>query len=334
MGSIMRLPGVATAEEGYVPLYLAPQAGVSDASFRQLCRDFGADVVVTELVSAEGLRRGGARSWGYVEFAESERPIGVQLFGADPAGMAEAAAMVEQRCCPEFIDINFGCPARKVVNRNGGASCLRNPDLMQRIVKTVVRATSLPVTVKLRSGWCESSRRPVELGLRCQEAGAQAVALHPRTRAQMFSGDANWEEIAALVEELQIPVIGNGDVRSGEDARSMHESTGCAAVMIGRAAHGAPWIFRAARAALDGQPPMPEPGLAERVDVMLSHAHRALSLTGEEELTTLRLRKHLGWYTRHLPEARHLRRQLLQATRLWQVKELLAEYVQTQGRAA
>ncbi|MGH7460330.1 MAG: tRNA dihydrouridine synthase, partial [Longimicrobiales bacterium] len=182
-----------------VPLYLAPQAGVSESPFRRLCRSFGADVVVSEFVSAEGIRRGSERTWEYLRFHEAERPIGVQIFGADPQAMAEAAQLVEDVYRPDFLDINFGCPVKKVVSRNGGSGCLKDLDLVERIIRSVSRALSIPTTVKIRSGWSEETRNPVEIALRCQDAGARVLTLHARTRTQMYSGQANWDEIAAVV---------------------------------------------------------------------------------------------------------------------------------------
>src|SRR5829696_5169124 len=211
-----------------VPLYLAPMAGVSESPFRRLCRRFGADVVVTEFLSAEGIRRENEATIAKLRFGEDERPIGVQIFGAEPEPMREASAMVTDVFAPEFIDINFGCPVKKVVRRNGGSGCLKDLDLVQSVIRAVARSTHLPVTVKVRSGWSEEMRDPVTIGLRCQDAGARALALHPRTRTQMYSGNARWDEIAALVDALDIPVIGNGDIKTAADALRMHEHTQCA----------------------------------------------------------------------------------------------------------
>ena len=242
------------------PLFLAPQAGVSESPFRRLCRDFGADVVVTEFVSADGVVKGTVRTRNYLRFDPEEHPIGVQIFGSDPAMMAEAAAQVAELFAPDFVDINFGCPVKKVVRRNGGSGCLRDLDLVQSIIRTVGDAIALPVSVKIRSGYDEVTRDPVAIGRHCQDAGAHWITLHPRTRADMYGGVARWEEIRALVEALSIPVIGNGDIRTGDDARRMKDETGCHGIMIARGSHGDPWIFRQARAALDGLPVPPDPG--------------------------------------------------------------------------
>jgi tRNA-dihydrouridine synthase B len=222
------------------PLLLAPMAGVSEAPFRRICRRFGADVVISEFLSSEAIRRRIGRTLEGCEFDECERPIGIQIYGADPAAMAEAAALVTEHYSPDFIDINFGCPVKKVVQRNGGSGCLRDMDLVQRIIRQVSAATHLPVTVKTRSGWNDETRDPVGIARRMQDAGARAFTLHARTRTQMFSGRADWDEIARVVEALDVPVIGNGDVQTAEDLVRMREYTGCAANMIGRGGCPAP----------------------------------------------------------------------------------------------
>ncbi len=306
------------------PLYLAPQAGVSESPFRRLCRRFGADIVVSEFVSAEGIRRGDGRTWEYLRFDAAERPIGVQIFGADPQAMAEAARLVEEVYAPDFVDINFGCPVKKVVSRNGGSGCLRDLDLVQSIIRAVAAAISLPTTVKIRSGWNDELRQPVEIGLRCQEAGAQVLTLHARTRTQMYGGAANWDEIAAVVDALDIPVVGNGDVRTGADALRMKQQTGCAGIMIARGSHGAPWVFAQARAALDGREIPADPGVEERFAIMLEHARNAIAFERDERRAMLELRKHLGWYTRGLPGGKALRQELFGVTSLAEVEALLA----------
>lgn len=314
--------------DGAVPLYLAPQAGVSEAPFRRLCRSFGADVVVSEFVSAEGLRRGSERTHAYLRFDDAERPIGVQIFGADPGAMAEAATLVEEVYRPDFLDINFGCPVKKVVKRNGGSGCLRDLDLVEAIIRAVADAIDIPTTVKIRSGWSEETRDPVGIALRCQDAGAQVLTLHARSRTQMYSGRADWREIAAVVEALDIPVIGNGDVWSGEDARRMREETGCAGIMIARGSHGRPWIFREARAALEGRPIPEEPDAAERFRIVIEHARNAIAFEEDETKAMLEFRKHLGWYTKGLPEGRKLREELFRVRSLADAETILEAYLE------
>ncbi|MEJ2186911.1 MAG: tRNA dihydrouridine synthase DusB [Gemmatimonadota bacterium] len=314
--------------DGFVPLYLAPQAGVSESPFRRLCRRFGADVVVSEFVSAEGIRRGNEQTKAYLRFDEAERPIGVQIFGSDPRAMAEAAALVEDVYGPDFVDINFGCPVKKVVKRNGGSGCLRDLDLVGRIIRAVDAATSLPTTVKVRSGWSEELRDPVQIGRRCQDAGARVLTLHPRTRTQMYGGVADWTEIAAVVDALEIPVVGNGDVRTGADAVRMRAETGCAGVMLARGSHGRPWVFAQARAALEGRPIPPDPDVAERFAIVREHARNAIAFGGDERHAMLEFRKHMGWYAKGLPDARALRQELFQVTRLGEAEALLEAYLE------
>jgi tRNA-dihydrouridine synthase B len=309
------------------PLYLAPQAGVSESPFRRLCRGFGADVVVSEFVSAEAIRRGNERTHDYLRFHEAERPIGVQIFGADPGGMAEAAALVEEVYGPDFVDINFGCPVKKVVTRNGGSGCLRDLDLVERIIRAVSAATSLPTTVKIRSGWNDEQRDPVGIALRCEQAGAAVLTLHPRTRTQFYSGRADWREIGAVVEALEIPVVGNGDITTAGDAVRMREETGCAGIMIARGSHGRPWLFRECRAALEGRPVPAEPDVRERFAIVLEHARNTIAFGGAEERAMLEFRKHLGWYTKGLPAGKALRQELFQVRSLAEVEERLEAYL-------
>src|SRR6059058_162487 len=240
-----------------VPLFLAPMAGVSESPFRQICRRYGADVVVSEFISAVGISLGIERVLAEMRFEPVERPIGIQIYGADAGTMATAAGMVTELFEPDFVDINFGCPVKKVVRNNGGSGCLKDMSLVRGIIRAVKDATHLPVTVKIRSGWDESQRDPVTIALRCQDAGAQALTLHARTRTQMFSGKASWDEIARVVEALDIPVIGNGDITTAADVVAMRRHTRCAGVMIARGAFGNPWLFAQARDLVAGRPPHP-----------------------------------------------------------------------------
>ncbi len=303
-------------------------AGISEAPFRQLCRRYGADVLMTEFLSAEAIRRGIRKTLEGAEFEEVERPIGVQIYGADAEAMARAAAIVTEEYEPEFIDINFGCPVKKVVQRNGGSGCLRDLELVGRIIRAVVNATHLPVTVKTRSGWSEESRDPVGIARRMEDAGARAFTLHARTRTQMFTGSANWDEIARVVEALTIPVIGNGDVASGEDIRRLREHTGCAAIMVGRGSFGNPWIFRDGRALLDGEGPPDTPSAEERFSVALEHARLALRLQGDSRKTVVEFRKHLGWYTKGLPGSAGLREQLFRVESMVEAEGIFRTYLE------
>jgi tRNA-dihydrouridine synthase B len=309
------------------PLFLAPMSGVSESPFRLLCRRFGADVVVSEFISAVGVARGLEHLFEDMRFEEAERPIGIQLYGADATIMARAAEMVTAAVEPDFIDINFGCPVKKVVKNNGGSGCLKDLGLVQQIIRAVRTATHLPVTVKIRSGWDETQRDPVTIALRCREAGAQALTLHARTRTQMFSGQANWDEIARVVEALDIPVIGNGDITTAADVIAMRRHTNCAGVMIARGAFGNPWLFAQARDLVAGRAPRPAPAATERFAVALEHARLALALQGDTRKTALEFRKHFGWYTKGVPGAGGLRERLFQIESMREAEAIFAAYL-------
>lgn len=310
-----------------VPVFLAPMAGVSESPFRRLCRRFGADVVVTEFLSAEGIRRENQSTLSKLRFGPDEHPIGVQIFGAEPDAMGEAARLVTDVFQPDYIDINFGCPVKKVVRRNGGSGCLKDLDLVQAVIRAVVAGTHLPVSVKIRSGWSEDRRDPVGIALRCQDAGARMLALHARTRTQMYSGSANWDEIARVVEALDIPVLGNGDIKTAADAHRMWTQTNCAGVMIARGSYGQPWIFREARALIDGTPVPPTPTVTERFAAALEHARMVQEYEADLVGAALEFRKHLGWYVKGLPGSADLRRRLHQVNSFDEVEGIFRDYL-------
>ncbi|HKW10801.1 MAG TPA: tRNA dihydrouridine synthase DusB [Gemmatimonadaceae bacterium] len=324
-----RFPFALAAE---VPLYLAPMAGVSESPFRRLCRRFGADVVVTEFLSAEGIRRENPATIEKLRFGSDERPIGVQIFGSDPAAMGEAAAFVTDVFNPEFIDINFGCPVKKVVRRNGGSGCLRDLNLVEDVIRSVRRSTRLPVTCKIRSGWNEEMRDPVAIARRCEDAGVCVLALHPRTRTQMYTGAARWEEIAVVADALTIPVLGNGDIKTAEDALRMHRETGCAGVMIARGSFGQPWIFDQTRDLLEGRPKRPDPTVEERFQVALDHARMAEQYEADPRGAAIEFRKHLGWYVKGLPASAELRKRLHAVDALGEVEGIFDDYLRHRDR--
>ena len=316
------------------PLILAPMAGVSEAPYRQVCRAMGADVVLSEFLSSEAIRRRIRTTLEGAEFEPVERPIGIQIYGADPTAMAEAARLITEHYRPEFIDINFGCPVKKVVQRNGGSGCLRDLDLVDRIIRAVIGATHLPVTAKTRSGWSDQSRDAVGIALRMQDAGVRAFTLHARTRTQMFSGRADWDEIARVVEALDIPVFGNGDVATAGDIVRMRDHTRCAGVMIGRGAFGNPWLFRDGRALLAGQPLPASPDARERFAVALAHARLAQRLQGDTRKTVIEFRKHFGWYTKGLHGASDLRQRLFQVESMAEAESIFLDYLEPVAHVA
>ena len=296
-------------------LILAPLAGITDRTFRLLCRENGADVTVTEMVSTRGLLAQPERTARYLEYGEGERPVGAQLFGAVPEEMAEAAAEI-RRLRFDFVDINMGCPVRKVTAGGAGAALLSRPPLAGKIVKAAVDAAGIPVTVKIRSGFGTEPDSYLAVAKEVFGAGAAAVTLHPRTRGQMFSGTADWGQIARLKREFpDRVVIGNGDVRQPEDSRRMVSETGCDAVMIGRAALGNPWIFSAIRrgvavAAGGGAPGTPDgPSPEVRRTLILRHGEEMHRRHGEGGIREMR--KHLAWYSRGIPGASAFRAHLV-----------------------
>lgn len=310
-----------------VPLILAPMAGVSESPFRRLCRAHGADVVVTEFLSAEGIRRENPATLDKLRFGADERPIGVQIFGSEPDAMRDAAALVTEVFAPEFIDINFGCPVKKVVRRNGGSGCLKDLSLVEQVIRAVRAGTHLPVTVKIRSGWNEEMRDPVMIARRCEDAGAMALALHPRTRTQMYTGQAMWEEIAAVKAALNIPVIGNGDIKTPEDAFRMWARTGCDAVMIARGSFGQPWIFAQTRALIEGRTMPATPEVRERFAIALEHARMVQAYEVDPDGAAIEFRKHLGWYVKGLPGSADLRRRLHSVNSFGEVEGIFDDYL-------
>lgn len=299
---------------------LAPLAGYSDPPMRLLCFEYGADFAVTEMVSAEGLVRGSDASVRLLERLPGEGPVGAQLFGRDPGAMAGAAA-VAAGSGPAFIDLNFGCPVKKVIRQGAGAALMREPGLMARIAGAVVAATPLPVTAKIRSGWNETERNYLEAGKILEEAGCSAVTLHPRHRAQGFSGSADWEHLARLRDALSIPVIASGDVTDLDSYRRIVEITGCEIVMIGRGAFGRPWIFRDIREGL-ASGAEPERPFAERAAAIVRLARMEAQWKGERQ-AVVEMRKHYRWFLRGVPGARDCRVRLSAAQTLDEVEEII-----------
>ena len=296
------------------PYVLAPMAGVSERPFRVLAFRMGAALCTTELVSAQGLLRASARTLRYLRHdAAVERPYSLQVFGGDPEGMAQAA-LVGKQWGAEIIDINMGCPVKKVTRNGAGSALLCDPERAAAIVRAIHAATGLPVTAKIRSGWDAHHRNYLEMAERLEEAGCVALAVHPRTRAQGYAGSADWSVISDLVRRRgKMAILGNGDVKTPADARNMRESTGCDLVMIGRGALGNPWIFREL---VGGDPPT----LEERADVVLGHLADHVDFVGEPLAAVRSFRKHLGWYSHGLRGAAAFRSEVNQLAELEDVK--------------
>ena len=311
------------------PFMLAPLAGVSDSPFRQLAREQGAAMVYTEMVSADGLARGQRATLEYCRFDPGERPIGIQVFGSDPGVMAEATRVLcalpaEQR--PDLIDVNMGCPVRKVVNRCAGAALLNDVPRIREIVRRMAEVSTVPVTAKIRLGWDGNSRNVVEVSRALEDSGAQAVAIHARTRAEKFEGTAHWEMIGEAKRAVGIPVIGNGDVRSEEDALRMLEQTGCDGVMLGRAAFGDPWVFRRVRAFHERGERLPLPSAGERLAAGLRHLALMVRDVGREAAAR-EMRKHVAWYVKGLPRSAAMRDQVNKTQSVEEMEELLRGYL-------
>ncbi len=296
------------------PVFLAPMAGVTDYSFRILCKEQGAGVVYSEFVSAHGIIRENRKTLNMIRFESSERPIGIQIFGDSPKVMAEAAHYVVEKFTPDILDINFGCPVPKVTRKGAGSAALRNLDLMEAIAAAVVAAIpGTPVTVKMRAGWDSNSIVVPEAGVRLEKAGVKAITLHPRTTRQTYRKRADWSLIKLLKEAVSIPVIGNGDIVHPQDALRMFVETGCDAVMIGRAALGNPWFFRDVIALLQGKPLPPPPSLEGKISTCQHHLELLIESHGEKTGVNL-MRKHFGWYLKGFPGAAAIRKKLVTAT--------------------
>jgi len=307
-------------------VYLAPMAGVTDYIFRGICKEMGADVLVTEFVSAEGILQADARTRKYTEFSEAQRPVGVQLFGANGQRMGEAARKIIDWQQPNFIDINFGCPVNKVVARNGGSSLLKDAPLLAAVAEGVVRAVAgqVPVTAKMRIGWDTQTINAVAIAKTLVDCGVQVIAVHGRTRAQGYGGEADWDVIDAVARAVAVPVIGNGDLASGADVARRRRETAVAGVMIGRAAMGNPWVFREAREVLVNGVTPPPVRLEERWDLVLRHCRLAVASDryGNECQTITSMRTRLMAYCKSFAGAKDLRQLLCQVTAVSQIEAL------------
>ncbi len=302
---------------------LAPMAGVSDRAFRELCSQFGAAYVISEMVSSKGLRHGDRKGRQLMMLSETERPAAIQIFGDQPEIMAQAA-LTAMEFRPDAIDINMGCPAPKISNSGGGSALMKQPHLCGEIVAAVKQAVKIPVTVKIRKGWDKDSINAVEIARICEQAGADAVAVHGRTRQDMYTPPADWEIIRQVKRAVKIPVIGNGDIFCGKDAADMLAKTGCDFVMVGRGTLGNPWIFQQINAYLNNEPLLPTPKIQERMSIMRRHI-QVLCNYKTERHGMKEARKHVGWYVRGIKGAAEFRRRAGYLCSLEDLDTLIAE---------
>ncbi|SHJ09053.1 tRNA dihydrouridine synthase DusB [Lutispora thermophila] len=308
-------------------VFLAPMAGVTDTVFRLICKSFSCGLICTEMVSAKGLFYKSENTKALMELNPKERPAAIQIFGSDPEIMAYAAAKAEEAGA-DIVDINMGCPTPKIVNNGDGSALMKNPRLAGQIVAAVVKQVNIPVTVKIRKGWDENSVNAVEIAKIAEEEGAAAVVVHGRTREQFYSGRADWNIIRKVKEALSIPVIGNGDIWSPQDAKRMIDETGCDGIMIGRGAQGNPWIFKRVIEYLNKGIISEEPTPRQRVEMLLYHLNMEIWHMGE--YTGIReMRKHAAWYLKGLPGSCDLKNRIFTMTEKEEIEKLLNSYLAT-----
>lgn len=305
-------------------VFLAPMAGVTDIAFRGICKRMGCGLTYTEMISSRGLFYGNENTKSMLEFSKEEKPAAVQIFGNDPYVMAKACDFLNDNDDICLIDINMGCPAPKIVKNGDGSALMRNPSLAAEIVKEVKKASIKPVTVKFRKGFDQNSINAVEFGKIIEEAGADAVAVHGRTREQMYEGKADWDIIGMVKKAVKIPVIGNGDVTSPESAKEMFESTGCDGIMVGRGAMGNPWLFMQVLQS-EKHEEIYYPTEAEKIDVCIEHYKRALKYFGENRAVR-EMRKHIGWYIKGMRNCTEIKNEVNEKTSSDVVLNILEQY--------
>jgi len=316
---------IGNIQLGENPLFLAPMEDITDPSFRMVCKMNGADFMYTEFVSSDGLIRDGQKSVRKLDIYDFERPIGIQLYGHLIDSMVEAA-LIAEAASPELIDINFGCPVKKIANRGAGAGMLRNIPLMIEMTKAIVKSVKLPVTVKTRLGWDDDSKHIVEVSEQLQDTGIQSLTIHGRTRAQLYKGNADWTLIGVVKNNprMKIPIIGNGDIDGPVKAKEMFDKYGVDGIMIGRATVGRPWIFRDIRHYLNTGELLPEPSVNEKADLALLHLDKSLEYK-EGKRAIFEMRRHLSNYFKGLPHFKETRLKLLTTADVNEIKKIIEE---------
>lgn len=309
---------------------IAPMAGVTNMAYREVVKEFGAGLVCAEMVSDKALAFNNKKTIKMLETSEFEHPISMQVFGGSMESIVEGAKIIDKTADVDIIDINMGCPVNKIVKCDAGSKLLLDPNNVYKIVKAVVEAVEKPVTVKIRMGWDQMTINAVENARMIEKAGAKALAIHGRTRSQMYSGVADWDIIRQVKEAVSIPVIGNGDVRSAEDAQRMIEETGVDAVMIGRGVLGNPWVVKEVVDALEGKEVQKNIPFSERKIVIMNHLNRLVDLKGEK-VAALEMRSHIAWYVKGLRHASHFKRKLNEVSSISDIMELIKEYEDVLG---
>ena len=303
------------------PFFLAPMAGVTDYAFRVIAKEFGAGVVYSEFVSAHGIIRKNEKTLNMIKFSEFERPIGIQIFGDTPEVMENAARLVYEKFKPDLIDINYGCPVPKVTKKGAGSAALKDLCLMEDITEAVVKAVDIPVTVKMRAGWNSENIVSTKAGINLEKIGIKAITLHPRTTVQMYKGHANWDLIKELKDSVNIPVIGNGDIKSIEDINKMFTQTNCDSIMIGRAALGNPWFFTQIKKYINNED-FNEISLEERLQICQKHLELLVQIHGEV-VGSNNMKKHFAWYFKGFKGASFLRKKFVLAKNYSEMKDFL-----------
>ncbi|SJZ48364.1 putative TIM-barrel protein, nifR3 family [Pilibacter termitis] len=308
-------------------IVVAPMAGISNAAFRVTSKEFGAGLVVMEMISDKGIQFRNKKTLSMLEIDKREHPISVQIFGGEKDTLVEAARFVEENTDADILDINMGCPVNKVIKAEAGARWLLDPEKVYEMVQAVSSAVNLPVTVKMRTGWDEEHLLAVENALAAESAGASAIAMHGRTRMQMYEGVANWEILKEVASKLTIPFMGNGDVKTPEDAKRMLEEVGADAVMIGRAALGNPWILTRTKHYLETGELLPEPSVREKVEIATLHLNRLIRIKGEK-IGSREFRQHAAYYLKGAPRAAKTKNAINQAENKEEILKILGEFVE------